>query len=160
MAILEEIKKSPVVRAYRQGWLAWLGAHKTAFDFAQDGAEKFKSTSEQFLNDLVEKGEAVEVQAQDGVQKAKDFVEPRLTEAREKVTAAGNKVFARTTAEATDRFEEVSDEITKLTKTVSALSRKVNTARKPAVKATATKATAAKKPATAPVKKEAEKAAA
>ena len=145
MAILEDIKKSPVVRAYRQGWLAWLGAHKTAFEFAQDGAQKFKANREQLVKELVEKGEAVEVQAQDGVQKAKDFVEPRISDVREKVTTARGKVFAGAT-DANERFEALSGEIAKLSKTVSGLSRKVNTVRKPAAKKTATKTTDAKAP--------------
>lgn len=160
MAILEDIKKSPVVRAYRQGWLAWLGAHKTAFEFAQDGAQKFKANREQLVKELIEKGEAVEVQAQDGVQKAKGFVEPRINDVREKVTTARGKVFARATDTATDaneRFEALSGEIAKLSKTVSGLSRKVNTVRKPAAKKTAAKTTEAKAPV---AKKTAEKVAA
>ncbi|PCI59057.1 MAG: hypothetical protein COB37_12160 [Kordiimonadales bacterium] len=146
MAILEDIKKSPVVRAYRQGWLAWLGANKTAFDFAQDGAEKFKMSREQFVNELIEKGEELEVQAQDGARKARNYVEPKFNDVREKVSAAGDKVFTRTATEATDRFDEITGELAKLSKTVSALSRKVNAVRKtpaaPVAKKAAPKAAA------------------
>jgi hypothetical protein len=160
MAILEEIKKSPVVRAYRQGWLAWLGAHKTAFDLAQDGAEKFKSNREQFIQELVEKGQEIEVQAQDGVAKAKDFVEPRINDAREKIATARGKLFTRGTTEATDRFEELSGEIAKLGKTVSALGRKVNSVRKPAAPKAAAPKAAVKKTAAKPAEKTTDKAAA
>ena len=170
MAILQEIKKSPVVRAYRRGWLAWLGANKAAFELAQDGAEKINSGREQLLNDLIEKGETIEAtakaQASDTVQKARDFAMPRLNEVREKATEVRGKIFNQAASDGVDakeRFEELSDEISKLSKTVSALGRKVNTARKPASKKAAPKKATAKtshtKKAIEPTARTAEKAA-
>ena len=144
MAILEDIKKSPVVRAYRQGWLAWLGAHKTAFEFAQDGVQKIKTNREELVKELIEKGEAIELQAQDSVKdsvkSAKAFVEPRINDVREKVTAARGKIVTSTSDEANERFDALSGEIAKLSKTVSGLSRKVNSVRKPTAKKAAPKA--------------------
>lgn len=145
MAIMEDIQNSQVVRAYRQGWLAWLGAHKTAFELAQDGVEKLVNSREQLVEELVQKGEEVEGMAQDNFGKVRGFVEPRINEVTEKVSAARGKVFSRTSEVATDRVEELSTEVAKLAKSVSALSRKVNTTKKPAAKkATAKRATAKK----------------
>jgi len=152
MALLENIQNSSVTRAYRQGWLAWLGAHKAAFELAQDGVGKLINSREQLVEELVEKGEAVEVKAQElaqgNIEKVRSFVEPRFTDISEKVSAASNKVFKRATAEMTEESSSVADlsnEIAKLAKTVSALSRKVNAAAKPVAKKAAPKATAAKK---------------
>lgn len=64
MAILENIQNSQVVRAYRQGYLAWLGAHKAAFDMTQEGISKLMNSREEVVADLVEKGEAVEADVQ------------------------------------------------------------------------------------------------
>lgn len=144
MAILEEIQNSQVVRAYRQGYLAWLGAHKAAFDMAQDGVQKLMNGREELVEELVQKGEEVETLAQDNIKKVRGYVEPRLNEVNEKVSELSGKVFTRTTEEATDRVAELSDEVAKLAKSVSALSRKVNTTAKPAAKKAAPKRTAAK----------------
>lgn len=67
MTVLENIQNSDVVRAYRQGWLAWLGAHKAAFDFANDGVQKMINERGEVVNGLVEKGEGVETMVQDNV---------------------------------------------------------------------------------------------
>lgn len=145
MAILENIQNSSVVRTYRQGWLAWLGAQKTAFDFAQDGVEKIMNSREQLVEELVQKGESVEELAQDNIKKVRSFVEPRITEVSEKVTTVSNKVFSRTAETSTDRVSELAGEVAKLAKSVSALSRKVNTTAKPAAKKAPAKRTVAKK---------------
>jgi polyhydroxyalkanoate synthesis regulator phasin len=139
MVIMENIQNSQVVRAYRQGWLAWLGAHKTAYDLAQDGVQKLMNGREELVDELVQKGEEVETFAQDNIKKARGYVEPRLNEVNEKVSGISSKVFARSTEEATDRVADLSEEVAKLTKTVSALSRKVNTVAKPAAKKAAPK---------------------
>ncbi len=175
MALMENIQNSKVVRAYRQGYLAWLGAHKSAFDFAQEGVNKLMNGRDELVEELVQKGEEVEGLAQGNMEKVRGYVEPRFSdvtarfnEVSEKVTEAGNKVFNREPAN--DRVEELSAEVAKLTKTVTALSRKVNTAAKPAAakkpvakKAAAPKATkkpVAKKAAPAPKKAAAPKTAA
>ncbi|UTW54785.1 phasin family protein [Kordiimonas sp. SCSIO 12610] len=146
MAILENIQDSQVVRAYRQGWLAWLGAHKAAFDFAQDGVEKLMSNREKLVEELVQKGENVEELATANFNKVRGNVETRVNGVSEKVSEARNKVFSRTTEEATDRVAELTEEVAKLAKTVSTLSRKVNAAQKPAAKKKApAKRTPAKK---------------
>ena len=80
MAIIEEIKNSTAVRVYRQGWLAWLGAHKAAFDLAQDGVGKLVNGRQQLVDDLVAQGEEVEELAKGNVEKVRGFVEPRFTE--------------------------------------------------------------------------------
>lgn len=145
MAIMENIQNSQVVRAYRQGWLAWLGAHKTAFDLAQDGVEKLVNSREQLVEELIQKGETVEDMAQENFGKVRGMIEPRINEVSEKVSAARSKVFSAVTEESTDRVEELSTEVAKLAKSISALSRKVNTVKKPAAKkATAKRTTSVK----------------
>lgn len=67
MAILEEIQNSQAVRAYRQGYLVWLGAHKAAFELAQGGISKLMNSREELIADLVKKGEAVEENVQSKV---------------------------------------------------------------------------------------------
>lgn len=67
MAILEDIQNSQVVRSYRQGYLAWLGAHKAAFELAQDNMNKLINGRDELLEDLVQKGEAVETGARERV---------------------------------------------------------------------------------------------
>jgi polyhydroxyalkanoate synthesis regulator phasin len=134
MAILENIQDSQVVRAYRQGWLAWLGAHKTAFDLAQDGVAKLMNNREKLVEELVQKGENVEELATANFNKVRGNVETRVNGVSEKVSEVGNKVFSRTTEEATDRVSELSEEVAKLAKTVSTLSRKINATQKPATK--------------------------
>ena len=136
MTILEEVQNSTVVRAYRKSWLAWLGANKAAFDFAQDGVGKAKETREQFIKELVGKGESIEGQAVEGLKNAMEYGETSLTTLRDKVTSS-SKFFAdstdgNATNTADDRFEKLSEEISKLSKNVSALTRKVNTVRKAA----------------------------
>ena len=152
MAIIEEIKNSTAVRVYRQGWLAWLGAHKTAFDYAQDGVSKLVNGREELVEELVQKGEEVEGMAQGNIDKVRGYVEPRINEATarfsevgEKVADVRSKVIARVTPESTDRVEELSTEVAKLAKSVTALSRKVNSAAKPAAKKAAVKRPVAKK---------------
>lgn len=134
MTVIEDIKNSTAVRIYRQGWLAWLGAHKAAFDLAQDGVNKVISGRQQLVDELVEKGEAVEGLAKDNLEKVRGDVEARFNEVSEKVTEAGNKVFKRTEEVAADPVAELSAEVAKLTKTVNGLSRKVNSFTKPAAK--------------------------
>lgn len=152
MAIMKEVQNSQVVRAYRQGWLAWLGAHKTAFDYAQDGVSKLMNGREELVEELVQKGEEVEGLAQGNIEKVRGLVEPRFNEATarfnevsEKVTDIRNKVVSRVSTESTDRVEELSTEVAKLAKSVTALSRKVNTAGKTTAKKAAVKRTVAKK---------------
>lgn len=145
MSALETIKNNQVVRAYRQGWLAWLGANKTAFDFAQDGVTKLMSGREQLLEDLIQKGEAVEELAQDNVVKVREFVEPRVSKVTDRVATARTNFFTSSKSETADRVAVLADEVTKLSKSVSALNRKVSAkaatakkaAKKPAVKAAA-----------------------
>lgn len=143
MAILENIQNSKVIRAYRQGYLAWLGANKTAFDFAQDSVSRILNSRDDLVDELVQKGEEVEGYAQDNFAKVREYVEPRFNEVNEKITEARGKVFNR---ENTDgRVEELTAEVAKLAKTVNALSRKVNTAaKKPAAKKPVAKKAAAK----------------
>ncbi len=162
MTAIENIKNSQVVRAYRQGWLAWLGAHKAAFDLAQDGVEKLVNGREELVSELVSKGEAVEEIAQGNLDKVRGYVEPRISTVNEKVQEVRGKVFTRTTEEATDRVADLADEVAKLAKTVSTLSRKVNAAQKPAPKKAAAKKATVKKAAvkTAAKKEAAPKAAA
>jgi len=144
MAIIEEIKNSTAVRVYRQGWLAWLGAHKAAFDLAQDGVGKLVNGRQQLIDELVEKGESVEEIAKGNVDKVRDFVEPRFTDVSEKVSTVTGKVFNRTQEVTTDPLAELSADVAKLAKTVSGLSRKVNSFSKPAPKKAAPKKTATK----------------
>ena len=145
MAIMENIQNSKVIRAYRQGYLAWLGANKTAFDFAQDSVNRILNSRDELVDELVQKGEEVEGFAQDNFAKVRDYVEPRFNEVNEKITETRGKVFNRESAD--DRVEELTAEVAKLTKTVTALSRKVNSAaKKPVAKKTVAKKTVAKKP--------------
>ena len=144
MAIIEEIKNSTAVRVYRQGWLAWLGAHKAAFDLAQDGVGKLVNGRQQLIDELVEKGESVEEIAKDNVEKVRDFVEPRFTDVSEKVSTVTGKVFNRTQEVTADPLAELSADVAKLAKTVSGLNRKVNSFSKAAPKKAAPKKTAAK----------------
>ena len=163
MAIMKEIQNSQVVRAYRQGWLAWLGAHKTAFDYAQDGVSKLMNGREELVEELVQKGEEVEGLAQGNMEKVRGLVEPRFNEATarfnevsEKVTDIRNKVVSRVSTDSTDRVEELSTEVAKLAKSVTALSRKVNTVGKtPAKKAAVKRPVAKKATASKPVAKKA-----
>lgn len=67
MAILEDIQNSQVVRAYRQGYLAWLGAHKAAFELAQSNMNKLMNGRDELFEELVQKGETVEATARDRV---------------------------------------------------------------------------------------------
>lgn len=67
MTVLENIQNSDVVRTYRQGWLAWLGAHKAAFDLANEGVQKIMNERGEVVTGLVEKGEGVETMVQDNV---------------------------------------------------------------------------------------------
>ena len=99
MAILENIQNSKVVRAYRQGYLAWLGANKTAFDFAQDSVSRIMNSRDELVDELVQKGEEVEGYAQDNFTKVRDYVEPRFNDVNEKITEARGKVFNRVNAE-------------------------------------------------------------
>jgi len=152
MAIMKEIQNSQVVRAYRQGWLAWLGAHKTAFDYAQDGVSKLMNGREELVEELVQKGEEVEGLAQGNMEKVRGLVEPRFNEATarfnevsEKVTDIRNKVVSSVSTDSTDRVEELSTEVAKLAKSVTALSRKVNTVGKTPAKKAAVKRPVAKK---------------
>ena len=149
MAILENIQNSKVVRAYRQGYLAWLGANKTAFDFAQDSVSRVLNSRDELVDELVQKGEEVEGYAQDNFAKVRDYVEPRFNEVNDKITEARGKVFNRENADG--RVEELTAEVAKLTKTVNALSRKVNAAAKKPV----AKKPVAKKAATKPAAKKA-----
>ena len=163
MAIMKEIQNSQVVRAYRQGWLAWLGAHKTAFDYAQDGVSKLMNGREELVEELVQKGEEVEGLAQGNMEKVRGLVEPRFNEATarfnevsEKVTDIRNKVVSSVSTDSTDRVEELSTEVAKLAKSVTALSRKVNTVGKtPAKKAAVKRPVAKKATASKPVAKKA-----
>lgn len=152
MTMMTNIQNSQVVRAYRQGWLAWLGAHKTAFDYAQDGVNKLVNSREELVEELVQKGEEVEGMAQGNIDKVRGYVEPRINEATarfngvsEKVADVRSKVIARVSPDSTDRVEELSTEVAKLAKSVTALSRKVNTVAKPAAKTAVAKKPAAKK---------------
>jgi len=147
MTVMEDIKNSKAVRVYRQGWLAWLGAHKAAFDMAQDGVKQVLASRQQFVDDLVEKGESVEGLAKENFDKVRGDVETRFNEVSEKVTAASNKVLGRTAEVAADPVAELTEEVAKLAKTVGSLDRKVTSLTKPAAKK-------------APVKKAAPKAAA
>jgi len=67
MSILENIQNSPAVRNYRQGYLVWLGAHKAAFELAQGGIEKIMNSREELVEELVQKGAAVEETVQNNV---------------------------------------------------------------------------------------------
>lgn len=148
MTVLDTIKNNQVVRAYRQGWLAWLGANKTAYDMAQDGVTKLMSGREQLLEDLIQKGEVVEGLAQDNVVKVREFVEPRVNQVTERVSGVRTNFFSKSKTETSDRVAVLSEEVAKLSKTVSTLNRKVSAkaaapkkaAAKPAVKRTAKKA--------------------
>lgn len=144
MSALETFKNNQVVRAYRQGWLAWLGANKTAFDFAQDGVTKLMSGREQLLEDLIQKGETVEELAQDNVGKVREFVEPRVSKVTDRVSSVRTNFFTSTKSETADRVAVLSDEVTKLSKSVSALNRKLSakaaTAKKAVKKPVAKKA--------------------
>lgn len=150
MTVMEDIKNSKAVRVYRQGWLAWLGAHKAAFDMAQDGVNKVLASRQQFVDDLVEKGESVEDLAKENFDKVRGDVETRFNEVSEKVTSVSNKVIGRTADVAADPVTELTEEVAKLAKTVGSLDRKVTALTKPAPKkapvkkAPATKAAAPK----------------
>lgn len=144
MSAFETLKNNQVVRAYRQGWLAWLGANKTAFDLAQDGVTKLMSGREQLLEDLIQKGESVEELAQDNVVKVREFVEPRVSKVTERVSSVRTNFFTSTKSETADRVAVLADEVNKLSKSVSALNRKV-----------AAKAATAKKAVKKPVAKKA-----
>ena len=149
MAIIEEIKNSTAVRVYRQGWLAWLGAHKAAFDLAQDGVGKLVNGRQQLVDDLVAQGEEVEELAKGNVEKVRGFVEPRFKEVSDAGNSVTGKVFNRTQEVAEDPLAELSADVAKLTKTVTGLSRKVNAFSKPAAKKPAAKKAPSKKAATA-----------
>ena len=67
MSILENIQNSTVARNYRQGYLVWLGAHKAVFELAQGGFEKLVNGREELVEELVQKGAAVEETVQSNV---------------------------------------------------------------------------------------------
>ena len=125
MSTFKNFNTETVTQAYRQGWLAWLGANKTAFTMAQDGVKKLNNNSEELMSSLVAKGLELEDQTQDRVTSAKDFIKPRLENARNTVTAAGSKLFTPA-ANSSNQLETLSEEIAKLSKTVIELSEKVN----------------------------------
>lgn len=134
MTVMEDIKNSKAVRVYRQGWLTWLGAHKAAFDMAQDSVNKVLASRQQFVDDLVEKGESVEDLAKENFSKVRGDVETRWDEVSEKVTSVSNKVMGRTADVAADPVAELTEEVAKLAKTVGSLDRKVTALTKPAPK--------------------------
>lgn len=136
---ISNINNNPVSRASRLTWLAWLGANKTAFNLAQTGAEKLNASRAQLVTDLVEKGQGVEDQAQNGVELAKQYIKPRFDNARSSVTAVSNKLFAANTTDAADdsavdQIEVLTAAIADLTKTVGDLTEKVNAPRTRAAK--------------------------
>ena len=67
MTILENIQNSTAVRNYRQGYLVWLGAHKAAFELAQGGFNKLVNSREEMVEELVQKGAAMEETVQSNV---------------------------------------------------------------------------------------------
>ena len=67
MTIMENIQNSAVARNYRQGYLVWLGAHKAAFELAQGGFNKLMNGREELVEELVQKGAAVEETVQSNV---------------------------------------------------------------------------------------------
>ena len=64
MSAFEKINTAAVTRAYRLGWLAWLGANKTVFTAAQTRVEQLNASRQELVNSLIEKGQTVEAQAQ------------------------------------------------------------------------------------------------
>lgn len=137
------LNNNPVSRAYRLGWLAWLGANKTAYNLAQSGAEKLNASRQQWVSDLVEKGQSVEEQAQSGVDFAKEYIKPKFENARSSVSTARSKLFTPADDAAADQIEVLTEAIANLTKTVGELTEKVNApraraAKKPAAQDTAT----------------------
>jgi len=137
MSTFEKINTATVTRAYRQGWLAWLGANKTAFTMAQSQVEKLNSSSQELMSSLVAKGQDLEDQAQDRVTSAKEYIKPRFENARSAVSTVSSKIF--TPAANNSPLDTLSEEIAKLSQTVVELSEKVNAPRTRTAKKTAEK---------------------
>jgi len=137
MSTFEKINTATVTRAYRQGWLAWLGANKTAFTMAQSQVEKLNSSSQELMSSLVAKGQDLEDQAQDRVTSAKEYIKPRFENARSAVSTVSSKIF--TPAANNSPLDTLSEEIAKLSQTVVELSEKVNAPRTRTAKKTVEK---------------------
>lgn len=138
MSTFEKFNTATVTRAYRQGWLAWLGANKTAFTLAQSRVEKLNNSRQELMSSLVAKGQDIEDQAQTRVATAKEYIKPRLENARSTVSNASSKLFTPA-ANSNNALETLSEEIAKLSQTVLELSEKVNTPRTRSAKKTAEK---------------------
>lgn len=67
MTILETVQNNKIAQAYRQGWLVWLGAHKAAFELAQENMNKLMNGRDELFEELVQKGEAIETGARERV---------------------------------------------------------------------------------------------
>jgi len=138
MSTFEKINTATVTRAYRQGWLAWLGANKTAFTMAQSQVEKLNSSSQELMSSLVAKGQDLEDQAQNRVTSAKEYIKPRFENARSTVSTVSSKIFTPD-ANSSTQLETLSEEIAKLSQTVVELTEKVNAPRTRTAKKTAEK---------------------
>lgn len=99
----------------RKIWLAGLGAYGKSFDEAQGRYEKLSSEAVKVFEELVTKGEKLEVEAKDKF-KAKTNVEERVADVRKKLGL--DKVSAD------QRVDELSAKIDALTDAVAKLAAK------------------------------------
>lgn len=99
----------------RKIWLAGLGAYGKSFDEAQGRYEKLSTETVKVFEELVSKGEKLEVQAKDKF-KAKTHVEERVADVRKKLGL--DKVGSD------QRIEELSAKIDALTDAVAKLAAK------------------------------------
>ncbi len=128
MTTFNNINAGSVGRAYRKGWLAWLGANKTAFNMAQERVEKLNLSGQDLFSSLVEKGQTVEDDAQNRMNSAKEYIKPKM----EKVSG---KIFTTSSSNTADtQLESLTEEIARLSETVLALSEKVKAPRTRAAK--------------------------
>ena len=103
----------------RKIWLAGIGAYGKGFDEAQEQYEKLNTESAKLFNDLVERGEKLEVDAKEKFEAEKESVksnvEARVAEVREKL--------GLDTDDTDKKIEELSAKIDALTEAVEKLAK-------------------------------------
>lgn len=112
-------KELNAVEAIRKGWLAYLGAYGLAFERAKPALKTLSEKYAGLFGDLVEKGEEVEATAKEQIVDVRDRAKGVYGAGVEKFRA-----FIPVRGVANDRVKELEAE-------VEALTKKLETAKKP-----------------------------
>ncbi len=111
----------------RKGALAYVGLYGAAYERAQLRWSQVRSTTDGLFDQLVERGEEIEV-------KATEAFKTTQTKVSEGIEAGTERVKAVLPASANDRVAELETEIKALNKKIVALGKKATTSAKTKVK--------------------------